>query len=143
MPSTDPIRWRLHTCSDCESVYRMLDTDSGRRSFWAETAMERDGVIQFEFINGMRYEATVLEREPGHRWKTDYFDTVAEFVLDPADDGGTDLTLSNFGVHPHDRCEVSAGWLNVLLPLKAAVDHGIDLGSHHPTRTWDIGFVDR
>lgn len=121
----------------------MLDTDSGRKSFWAESAVESDGVVQFEFINGMRYAGTILEREPGRRWKVDYFDSTVEFVLEPADDGGTDITLTNTGVDERDRCEISAGWLNVLLPLKAAVDHGIDLRSHDPARTWDLGFVDQ
>lgn len=143
MPGGKPIRWRIHTRSDHDSVYRMLDTDSGRESFWAESAVERDGVVQFEFINGMGYEGTILEREAGRRWKIDYFDSTVEFVLDAADDGGTDITLTNTGVDQRDRCEVSAGWLNVLLPLKAAVDHGIDLRSHDPTKTWDLGFVDQ
>ncbi len=39
--------------------------------------------------------------------------------------------------------EASARWLNVLLPLKAFVDHGVDLRSHDPTRTWDDGYVDQ
>lgn len=143
MPGPDPIRWRLHTRSNCDAVYRMIDTAAGRKSFWAESAVERDGVIEFEFINGVRYEGAILEREPGHLWTIDYFHSVAEFVLDPAEDGGTDVTLTNTGVDERDRCEVSAGWLNVLLPLKAAVDHGIDLRSHDPTRTWDLGFVDQ
>lgn len=143
MPGAEPIRWRLHTRSDCESVYRLLDTDAGRESFWAESAVERDGVIEFEFVNGVSYRGRILERQPGYLWKIDYFDSVAEFVLEPAGNGGTDLTLTNTGVDERDRCEVSAGWLNVLLPLKAAVDHGIDLRSHDPNRTWDLGYVDQ
>jgi hypothetical protein len=30
----------------------------------------------------------------------------------------------------------------VLLALKAAVDHGIDLRNHDPRRTWDRGYAD-
>ena len=142
-PASDPITWRLHTSSHRETVYRALDSDSGRASFWAESAVERHGVIHFEFINGMSYEAAILERDPGRLWKIDYFDSVVQFVLDRADGGGTDITLTNSGVAQQDRCEVSAGWLNVLLPLKAAVDHGIDLRTHDPARTWDLGFVDQ
>ena len=139
----DPIRWRLHTNSSSQSVFQLLDTDSGRASFWAESAVERRGVIHFEFINGMTYHAAILEREVGRLWKIDYFDSTVQFVLDQADTGGTDITLTNTGVAEQDRCEVSAGWLNVLLPLKAAADHGVDLRTHDPNRTWDLGFVDQ
>ena len=121
----------------------MLDTDSGRASFWAESAVEHQGVIQFEFVNGLSYAGAILAREAGRLWKIDYFASVVQFVLDPAAKGGTDITLTNTGVAEEDRCEVSAGWLNVLLPLKAAVDHGIDLRTHDPSRTWDLGFVDQ
>ena len=56
---------------------------------------------------------------------------------------GVTVTLTNEGVHPEDHCEVMAGWLNVLFPLKAAVDHGIDLRNHDPSRTWDHSYADQ
>jgi hypothetical protein len=37
---------------------------------------------------------------------------------------------------------VAAGWVSVLLALKAAVDFGVDLRNHDPERTWSTGFVD-
>ena len=36
----------------------------------------------------------------------------------------------------------SPGWLNVLLPLKACVDHRVDLHNHDPAPSWDQGYVD-
>ena len=39
--------------------------------------------------------------------------------------------------------EVHAGWLNVLLPLKAWIAHGVDLRNHDPGRTWAQGYVDQ
>ena len=143
MPSADAIVWRIHTEAVPEDVYRYLDTDSGRALFWAESARERDGSIYFEFINGVRLVARILEREPPARWSIDYFGSTASFELTRAETGGTDLTMTNEGVHREDHCEVMAGWLNVLLPLKAAVDHGIDLRNHDPSRTWDTGYVDQ
>lgn len=140
---SDPITWRLHLASPPDAVYAMLDTAAGRERFWAEEAGERGGVVEFVFINGMRSAGRILERVPPARWSVDYFDTTATFHLEPDGSGGTDLTLVNHGVPPADRIEVTAGWLNVLLPLKAAVDHGIDLRSHDPSRTWDQGYVDQ
>jgi len=39
------IQWRLHLKSPIEKVYQALSTDSGRASFWAESAIERDDSI--------------------------------------------------------------------------------------------------
>ena len=50
---------------------------------------------------------------------------------------------SRAGGNPEFRDELLAGWLNVLLPLKAACDFGIDLRNHDPARTWDRSFVDQ
>jgi uncharacterized protein YndB with AHSA1/START domain len=142
-PDPDRIVWRLHLDSPPERVYEMLDTDGGRAAFWAESAEERDGVVAFRFVNGVRYEGRVLERDPPRRWSVDYFGSTVTFALDPDGRGGTDLTLTDEGVPDADRSEVTAGWLNVLFPLKAAVDHRVDLRSHDPTRTWERGYVDQ
>ena len=40
------------------------------------------------------------------------------------------------------RSEVTAGWVSVLLAMKAAVDYGVDLRNHDETRTWSSGFAD-
>jgi hypothetical protein len=46
------------------------------------------------------------------------------------------------GVPAPDRAEVIAGWVSVLMALKAAADHGVDLFNHDPRRTWTGGFAD-
>jgi hypothetical protein len=56
--------------------------------------------------------------------------------------GGTDLTLTDMGVPSEHRTEVIAGWVSVLMALKAAVDFGIDLRGHDSERHWDTGFVE-
>lgn len=56
---------------------------------------------------------------------------------------GTDLLLTHSGVPLDDWIEVHAGWLNVLLPLKAWVAHGIDLRNHVTHRTWDHSYADQ
>ena len=141
--SATPIIWRVHTAAEHERVYRMLDSDDGRSSFWAESAVEKNGVISFEFINGVSYRSTILNRHPPLIWTVEYFHSKVTFELSPTGDGGTDITLTNTGVKPEDHAEVQAGWLNVLFPLKATVDFGVDLRNHDPERTWDQRFIDQ
>jgi hypothetical protein len=50
--------------------------------------------------------------------------------------------LTDEGVKPADVCEVTAGWVSVLMALKAAVDFGIDLRNHDPARAWAAGYAD-
>lgn len=35
-----------------------------------------------------------------------------------------------------------AGWVSVLMAMKAAVDHGVDLRTHDESRTWGDGYAD-
>ncbi len=141
-PDPERIVWRVHLQSSPTAVYDALATDAGRASFWAESAVERDGIVEFEFINGEQYAGRVLAAEPPHRWAVEYFGSIVEFDLACDERGGTDVTMVDTGIPDAHRAEVTAGWLNVLLPLKAAVDFGVDLHSHDPTRTWDEGYVD-
>jgi uncharacterized protein YndB with AHSA1/START domain len=131
------LRWRIHLPSSPEAVYELLSTDEGRAQFWAESAVERDGAIEFTFPNGMQSRAAVLAAEPPSRFAVDYFGSRTTFELEPDGDSGTDLTLSGEG-----DAEVLAGWVSVLLALKAAADFGIDLRNHDPGRTWWQGYCD-
>jgi uncharacterized protein YndB with AHSA1/START domain len=139
----DSIVWRVHFRSSPERVYEFLASDRGRAAYWAESAAEVGGVIEFRFINGLQTSARVLERDPPRRFRLEYFGTSVRFDLAPDGAGGTDLTMINSGVPPEDRDDVLPGWLNVLLPMKAAVDFGVDLRSHDPERTWEKRFVDQ
>ena len=138
-----PIRWRMHLASPPEVVYGALSTDQGRASFWAESAEERNGIIHFRFINGVKVAGTILERHPPLRFSVDYMGGPATFDLAPDGAGGTDLLLTHEGVEAADWNETHAGWLNVLFPLKAWVVHGVDLRNHDPRRLWDDGFADQ
>ena len=137
------IRWQLHLNSPVEDVYQSLSTNEGRESFWAESAIERDGVIHFVFPNKITWEAQVLESVPPHRFSVRYFDnSVVTFALVEDGQGGTDLTLTDEGVPAEHRTEVIAGWVSVLMSLKAAIDFGVDLRTHDPNRHWGSGYVD-
>jgi hypothetical protein len=121
----------------------MLTTTEGRNRFWAGSAEEQDGIIRFHFTNGQQLDGRIIERVPPFRFGISYFGgSIATFELEPDGSGGTDLTLTETGSAPHDLAQNQAGWVSVLLALKAAVDFGIDLRSHDPARTWEQGYVD-
>ncbi len=126
-----------------DKVFEALDTDRGRASFWAESAVERDGHIDFAFINGMSYRSRILERTAPSVFSIDYFGAAATFELAADGKGGTDVTLTYESVEEAEWHEVHAGWLNVLFPLKAAVAFGVDLRNHDASRLWDDGYVDQ
>lgn len=137
------VRWRVHLASPPERVYAMLATDDGRARFWAESAVEHAGAIEFVFPNGMTWRSDVLDDDPPRRYRLRYFaGSETTFDLAPDGAGGTDLTLTDRNVPAADWAATHAGWVSVLLALKAAVDHGIDLRNHDATRAWDQGYCD-
>jgi hypothetical protein len=40
------------------------------------------------------------------------------------------------------HAEVNAGWVSVLMALKAAADFRVDLRNHDTRRTWSQGYCD-
>ena len=138
-----PIRWRMHIPVPPEQVFAALDTDAGRASFWAESAIERNGCIEFMFANGATCSSRVVERRAPGRFVIDYFGSPAAFELTPDGAGGPDLLLVHTGVGLEEWDEVHAGWLNVLFPLKAMLAFGVDLRNHDAGRTWDRGYADQ
>jgi uncharacterized protein YndB with AHSA1/START domain len=137
------VRWRLHLRSAPERVYEAIASDAGRVSFLAESSRTDGGEIVLTFPNGLVHRGRVIERQPPNRFVIEYVGgTRAAFDLEDDGMGGTDLTLTDAPIAPTDEFEVRAGWVSVLMALKAAVDHGIDLRGHDPLRTWDDGYVD-
>jgi uncharacterized protein YndB with AHSA1/START domain len=142
-PDSTTITWRLHLRSAPAAVYELLATDAGRARFWAESAVERDGAIEFIFPGGQRWRGAILERRPPQRFAVVYYggsSTTFELADDGA--GGTELTLTDVGVPEADRPEVVAGWVSVLMALKAAADFGVDLRNHDSGRSWEQGYVE-
>lgn len=137
------IRWRIHLRSAPEDVYALLATDAGRARFWARRAEATHDGIRFEFGNGQRLDSRVLEQRPPSRFVLIYFaGSRVSFDLAPGADGGTDLELREEGVPETERLENLAGWVSVLLALKAAADFGIDLRNDDPAKRWENGYVD-
>jgi hypothetical protein len=65
-----------------------------------------------------------------------------EFALEHDGSGGTDPSLVASQVDESMRVAMVAGWVSVLLAMKAAVDHGVDLRNHDGSRTWGDGYAD-
>lgn len=143
-PTQGEIHWKIHFRSNPQNVYEMLSTDEGRAQFWAEATEESGDTLIFHLLNEPhRIDGRVLERVPGRRYAVEYFaGSTATFEFDPDGRGGTDLTLTAAHVDERWRMEMAAGWVTVLLALKAAVDFGVDLRNHDQNRSWDQGFVD-
>ena len=98
--------------------------------------------INFVFPSGQRGRGRILESVPDARYRIEYLDgSIVTFALQADRSGGTDLTLTDEGVPEELRTEVIAGWVSVLLALKAAVDFNIDLRNHDRHRTWNDGYA--
>lgn len=136
------IRWRMHFRSPPEKVFAALATDAGRARYWAEAAPEVDGVITFHILNYEPFSGRVLAKRAPSQFKIEYFGTIVEFSL--ASDGadGTDLSLVATEVDESIRMEMVAGWVSVLMAMKAAVDHDVDLRNHDRSRAWGNGYAD-
>lgn len=137
------ITWRLHLRAPPHVVYAMLATNTGRARWWAESAVEWEGVVHFRFANGWTWYGKVLANLPPRRFSVTYINgTLLSFDLADDGHGGTEVVLTETGLSDKDHEQNLAGWVAVLLALKAAVDHEVDLRNHDPQRTWEQGYVD-
>ena len=135
------IRWRLHLRSPPEQVFRFWATDAGRSAFLSEASEQAGGEVRLRYPNGQSLTLGSIVAEPPHRFVFSYFGgSGVEVLLEPDGRGGCDLTLVETGASEPE--ENRPGWVSVLLALKAACDHGVDLRNHDPARTWDEGYVD-
>jgi len=134
--------WKIHLKSSPQLVFQFLTSDIGREKFWAEKAREEDGVIYFTFPNEVCYESKILHTEENKEFSIEYFNTHLKISLTPSDDFGTDLTLINNGISDAEYPDIHAGWVSVLMNLKAAADHNCDLRNHDKDRTWSQKYAD-
>ena len=84
-----------------------------------DVASYRDSV----FPGGETWRGRVHDSVTDLRYQIEYYGgTVTTFTLEPGGDGGTELVLTDEGVAAEDVIDVEAGWVSVLLALKAAAD---------------------
>ncbi|HWG89548.1 MAG TPA: hypothetical protein VNZ52_01740 [Candidatus Thermoplasmatota archaeon] len=138
-----PIVWRLRLRNPPEVVYSYLSTEEGMRAFLAPQARRTGDRVELTFASGERWEGRVIHERPPHHFEMEYLGGRVVFLLHGDGLGGTDLELRQEEVHPDAWAENRAGWVSVLLLLKAQVDHAIDLRNGDPTRSWEAGYVDQ
>lgn len=137
------VEWKIHLSSPRERVFEYLTTDEGRCRFWAEFTVEERGVIHFVFPNGREYRSVVVEKNYPDTFAIEYFHSLVIFHLSSYHgEHGTDLLLINKDIPREEYDQVAAGWVSVLMSLKAAVDFGVDLRNHDATKCWNQKFVD-
>lgn len=134
------ITWKIRLSQDPAAVFERLTTDRGRESFWAERSRETPEGFDLAFPNGQETHVTVLKVMAGQRLEVRYFDALTSFSLEPIRDG-TVLTLKAT-VADDEYVETHAGWVSVLLTLKAQIEGEIDLRNHAQEYSWDEGFAD-
>jgi uncharacterized protein YndB with AHSA1/START domain len=132
----------MHFASPQEKVYAALATEDGRESFWAESASEVNGMVTFHILGYEPFAGRILKRRKPELFCVEYFGTIVEFSLENDGADGTDLSLIAANVEESIRGEMTAGWVSVLMAMKAAVDHGVDLRNHDPLRSWSAGYAD-
>lgn len=138
-----PIEWRLHLRAAPKVVFDALTLPDRMQQYWAESVEIHEGTIEMVFPNGIKQRCRMLERTAPRRFTLEYFGgSIASFDLAEDGAGGTDLRLAVSNVSAEVWNEDRPGWVSVLLCLKAAVDHGVDLRNHDRSRTWDQGYVD-
>ncbi|UJH68631.1 SRPBCC domain-containing protein [Allomuricauda sp. SCSIO 65647] len=136
------IRWKLCLKSKPSKVFSYLTSTEGIEKFWAEKAEKKDGHIQFSFPNKQVYKSKILNQEANKNFRIEYFNSIVDFNLSENELGGTLMELVNSNVELEDYHANYAGWVSVLMTLKAAVDFEVDLRNHDSQKTWDDGYMD-
>jgi hypothetical protein len=125
-----------------EKVFAALGTDEGRSRDWAESAPEIDGMVTFNILGYEPFTGRILKKSAPSHFSLEYFGTIVEYTLQEDGKGGTDLLLVASRVDESIRMEMVAGWVSVLMAMKAYVDYGVDLRNHDVSRTWNHGYAD-
>lgn len=139
------VLWKLHLAAPPETVYAFFATDAGRIRFWPEESRNEGDVMRLNFLGEPDpVLCRILEQRPPERFVFTYIDgTNVILLFQPDGAGGTDLTVTETGFSSEAHwAENYAGWITVLMNLKAAADHGVDLRNHDPARTWTTRYCE-
>lgn len=140
MSEKSKARWRVRLKAPAERVYWLLGTDAERTKFWTEQSTQRGETMSLVFPNGLETDCKLLRSETGTMHRFEYFDDETAFSI-AGRPGAAGLTVE--ALPPaEDFEEMLASWVSVPLNLKAARDHGIDIGNHDREAFWDQGYAD-
>jgi hypothetical protein len=84
-------------------------TPVGRAAYWAESAEEVNGVIDFRTLNYPPYLGQVLD-STDETFSVEYFGTIVTSTWQTSTDGGTILTMRCAVDDEAARAEMTAGW---------------------------------
>ncbi|MFC0626357.1 SRPBCC family protein [Kribbella deserti] len=142
-PTADTVSWKVHFRSAPSEVYRAVSTPLGRSRFWALSANQTDGVIQFVQSDQTECTGRILDDVKNELYSVEYFGWVVTFSLASTEGTpGTILTMTCTGLKEAERMEAAAFWVSTLLRMKASVDFGVDLRTLDPELTWQTGFAE-
>lgn len=136
------ILWNMHFRSSPQKVFDALTTDAGRAKYWAESTQEKDGHVTFHIYNYPPFTGKILTKEAPRLFELEYFGTTVKFDLKNDGHTGTILHLRAEVSDDTLREEMTAGWVSVLMAMKAAVDFDVDLRNHDPDMAWAQGYAD-
>lgn len=136
------IQWNMHFRSSQQKVFDALATDAGRANYWAESTEEKNSHVTFHIYNYPSFTGKILAKESPRLFKLEYFGTTVTFNLEGDGHEGTILRLRAEVPDAALREEMTAGWISVLMAMKAAVDFDVDLRNHDPAMAWAQGFAD-
>lgn len=138
--STTTLSVKVRLNSPPSVAYERFTTDQGRETFLCESSQNDGTAALLQFPNGETTHLVTRASAANSRFAFEYFcDPVhVEFW---AADHGTIVSLTTT-VAVADAADIRAGWVSVLLALKASVDFGVDLRNHDKAHSWDQGFVD-
>src|SRR3546814_6217048 len=117
--------WRSVVCSSDVA----WTSDAGRVGFCAEGSRGKAGGFDLRFIKRQHLSVEVVEEKAPGRFVFRYFGgSTVTVTLSPDDGHGCDVHLVETGIASADEwVENHAGWVSVLLALKATGDFGVDL----------------
>lgn len=140
VPRHRRICWRVFVRAPVAGIFDLIATDKGRCRFWCESSQTKNGLIEMRFPNGVSTHAEILVQKPPHALELVYFAAPTKFSLS-AKGGGCVVELTA-DVEADEFDETNAGWVSVLLNLKAVGEFGVDLRNHDAACSWDQGYVD-
>ncbi|MBS0000354.1 MAG: hypothetical protein KFF73_15335 [Cyclobacteriaceae bacterium] len=142
MDAANRLDLKIRLRADPQKLFKCLTADGEREKYWAEKSVELDGKIFFTFPNGITIHSRIITTIPPRIFEIEYFDSLVRFEIFPLPENGCILELINERIPDQEWSEQYAGWVSVLMSLKAYVDFGVDLRNHHPEYTWDQMFID-
>ncbi len=142
-PSTSYTSWRVNLSAPRELVFDLLTPDLETDPYRASSAGQFDSENGWIAPEGAHLKDATLDLLPPRRIVARYAGGGVA-TLDLTDDGrgGTDLRLTDIGQQAEDRTELVAGWVSVLLALKASVDFSLDLRDHDHRTFWTGAYVE-